>query len=53
MGVFNAFVRANGTKDLTLEELDAKTKGDRQLLCMLVIPKYEAISNSVCLMSLS
>ncbi len=35
MGVFNAFAQASGTKELTLEELDAKTRGDRQLLCIM------------------
>ncbi|KAJ5640818.1 O-methyltransferase [Penicillium herquei] len=32
MGVFNAFAQAEDSKELTLEELDEKTKGDKQLL---------------------
>lgn len=34
MGIFNVFVQAEGSKELSLEELDAKTKGDKQLLCI-------------------
>ncbi|KAJ5106338.1 O-methyltransferase [Penicillium angulare] len=32
MGVFNAFLGADGSKGMTLEELDGKTKGDKELL---------------------
>lgn len=39
MGIFNAFAQADGPKDLSLEELYAKTRGDKQLLCMLTRPK--------------
>ena len=35
MGIFNAFAQAEGSKELTLDELNEKTKGDKELLCML------------------
>ena len=39
MGIFNAFVQAEGSKELSLDELDAKTKGDKQLLCIFTYSK--------------
>ncbi|KAJ5088502.1 O-methyltransferase [Penicillium angulare] len=36
MGIFDAFSQAQGSKQLTVDELDAKTKGDRALLARLM-----------------